>query len=139
MDVSIPLVYTSQWTLNKIYVNLHRSKSATDFRTYFLWQNPGWMAPGFSWATCKWTITSLYSTRLSRQVQAMSSYTCRAHVIYRVSPSPAGLLCTKGADDRHMSSRLVVVYWPPTQPVCQNRKCTCENNRCIRSRNIRIL
>ena len=32
-----------------------------------------------------------------------------------------------------------VVYWPPTRPGCQNRKCTCVNNRCIRSRNIRIL
>ena len=31
-----------------------------------------------------------------------------------------------------------VVYWPPTQPSRQNRKCTCVNNRCIRSRNIRI-
>ena len=27
----------------------------------------------------------------------------------------------------------VVVYWPTTQPVCQNRKCTFVNNRCIRS------
>ena len=27
------------------------------------------------------------------------------------------------------------VYWPPTRPGCQNRKCTCVNNRCIRSRN----
>ena len=31
-----------------------------------------------------------------------------------------------------------VAYWPPTQPRCQNRKCTCVNNRCIQSRNIRI-
>ena len=29
-----------------------------------------------------------------------------------------------------------VTYWP--RPSCQNRKCTCVNNRCIRSRNIRI-
>ena len=33
---------------------------------------------------------------------------------------------------------LSVVYWRPTRPGCQNRKCTCVNNRCIRSRNIRI-
>ena len=32
-----------------------------------------------------------------------------------------------------------VVYWPPTRANCQNRKFTCVNNRCIRSRNIRIL
>ena len=31
-----------------------------------------------------------------------------------------------------------VVYWPTTRPGSQNRKCTCVNNRCIRSRNIRI-
>ena len=29
-----------------------------------------------------------------------------------------------------------VTYW--SRPSCQNRKCTCVNNRCIRSRNIRI-
>ena len=27
-----------------------------------------------------------------------------------------------------------VVYWPPTRSSCQNRKCTCVNNRCIRSK-----
>ena len=27
-----------------------------------------------------------------------------------------------------------VVYWPPTQTTCQNKKCTCVNNRCIRSK-----
>ena len=32
-----------------------------------------------------------------------------------------------------------VVYWPTTRPGCQNRKCTSVNNRCIRSRNIRII
>ena len=32
-----------------------------------------------------------------------------------------------------------VVYWPTTRPGCQNRKCTCVNNRCTRSRNIRII
>ena len=32
-----------------------------------------------------------------------------------------------------------VVYWPTTRPGCQNRKCTCVNNRCIQSRNIRII
>ena len=32
-----------------------------------------------------------------------------------------------------------VVYWPTTQPGCQNRKCTYVNNRCIRLRNIRII
>ena len=32
-----------------------------------------------------------------------------------------------------------VVYWPKTRPGCQNRKCTYVNNRCIRSRNIRII
>ena len=32
-----------------------------------------------------------------------------------------------------------VVYWPPTRPGCQYRKCTCVNNRCIWSRNTRIL
>ena len=30
-------------------------------------------------------------------------------------------------------------YWPTTRPGCQNRKCTYVNNRCIRSRNIRII
>ena len=34
---------------------------------------------------------------------------------------------------------IYVAYWPPTRPSCQNRKCTCVNNRCTRSRNIRIL
>ena len=34
---------------------------------------------------------------------------------------------------------LTVVYWPTTRPGCQNRKCTYVNNRCIRSRNIRII
>ena len=33
----------------------------------------------------------------------------------------------------------IVVYWPTTRPGCQNRKCTYVNNRCIRSRNIRII
>ena len=33
---------------------------------------------------------------------------------------------------------MIVVYWPPSRPNCQNRKCTCVNNRCILSRNIRI-
>ena len=28
-----------------------------------------------------------------------------------------------------------VVYWPTTRLDCQNRKCTCVNNRYIRSRN----
>ena len=32
-----------------------------------------------------------------------------------------------------------VVYWPTTRLGCQNRKCTCVNNRCIQSRNIRII
>ena len=32
-----------------------------------------------------------------------------------------------------------VVYWPITRQGCQNRKCTYVNNRCIRSRNIRII
>ena len=36
------------------------------------------------------------------------------------------------------SVKQCVVYWPPTQPGCQNKKCTCVNNRRIRSRNIRI-
>ena len=27
-----------------------------------------------------------------------------------------------------------VAYWPPTRPSCQNKKCTCVNNRCIRSK-----
>ena len=27
-----------------------------------------------------------------------------------------------------------VVYWPPTRPSCQKKKCTCVNNRCIRSK-----
>ena len=31
-----------------------------------------------------------------------------------------------------------VVYWPTTRPGCQNRKCTCVNNRCTRSRNSRV-
>ena len=32
-----------------------------------------------------------------------------------------------------------VAYWPTTRPGWQNRKCTYVNNRCIRSRNIRII
>ena len=32
-----------------------------------------------------------------------------------------------------------VAYWPTTRLGCQNRKCTCVNNKCIRSRNIRII
>ena len=32
-----------------------------------------------------------------------------------------------------------VVYWPMTRVGCQNKKCTYVNNRCIRSRNIRII
>ena len=32
-----------------------------------------------------------------------------------------------------------LVYWPTTRPDCQNGKCTNVNNRCIRSRNIRII
>ena len=28
-----------------------------------------------------------------------------------------------------------IVYWPTTQPGCQNRKCTYVNSRCIQSRN----
>ena len=31
-----------------------------------------------------------------------------------------------------------VVYWPPTRPSSENKKCTCVNNRYIGSRNIRI-
>ena len=31
------------------------------------------------------------------------------------------------------------MYWPTTRAGCQNRKCTCVNNRCIWSRNIRII
>ena len=27
-----------------------------------------------------------------------------------------------------------VAYWPPTWPSCQKKKCTCVNNRCIRSK-----
>ena len=38
-----------------------------------------------------------------------------------------------------LTSKLCVVYWPTTSPGCQNRKCTYVNNRCIRSRNIRII
>ena len=38
-------------------------------------------------------------------------------------------------DDCNINSD-IVTYWP--RPSCQNRKCTCVNNRCIRSRNIRI-
>ena len=34
---------------------------------------------------------------------------------------------------------IYVEYWPPTRLGCQNRKCTFINNRCIRSRNIKIL
>ena len=25
----------------------------------------------------------------------------------------------------------IVAYWPPTRPSCQNKKCTCVNDRCI--------
>ena len=38
-----------------------------------------------------------------------------------------------------LNTHLFVVYWPTTRPGCQNRKCTNVNNRCIRSRNIRII
>ena len=34
------------------------------------------------------------------------------------------------------SSSATVTYWPRLS--CQNRKCTCVNNRCIQPRNIRI-
>ena len=34
---------------------------------------------------------------------------------------------------------VLVVYWPTSRLGCQNRKCTYVNNRCIRSRNIRII
>ena len=37
------------------------------------------------------------------------------------------------------SEWICVVYWPTIRPGCQNRKCTYVNNRCIRSRNIRII
>ena len=36
----------------------------------------------------------------------------------------------------YLSIQSSVAYWPPTRPGCQNRKCTCVNNRWIRSRNI---
>ena len=32
------------------------------------------------------------------------------------------------------SLAISVVYWPTTQSGCQNKKCTCVNNRCIRSK-----
>ena len=38
-----------------------------------------------------------------------------------------------------VSSIPFVVYWPTTQPGCQNKKCTYVNNKCLRSRNIRII
>ena len=41
--------------------------------------------------------------------------------------------------ERWRGDRTRVVYWPTTRPGCQNRKCTYVNNRCIRSRNIRII
>ena len=41
-------------------------------------------------------------------------------------------------DNRYAKRSSTVVYWPPTRPSCQNRKCTYVNNRCIQSRNIRI-
>ena len=31
------------------------------------------------------------------------------------------------------------VYWPTIRPGCRNRKYTCVNNRCIRSKNIPII
>ena len=34
----------------------------------------------------------------------------------------------------HFSVLQFVAYWPPTQPSCQKKKCTCVNNRCIRSK-----
>ena len=34
---------------------------------------------------------------------------------------------------------MIIVYWPTTRLGCQNRKCPCVNNRCIWSRNIRII
>ena len=39
----------------------------------------------------------------------------------------------------HVQDKRNVVYWPTTRPGCQNRKCTYVNNRCIWSRNIRII
>ena len=53
----------------------------------------------------------------------------------------AGLLRSPNSCRKHLFPKEIwdyVVYWPPTRPSCQNRKCTCVNNRCIRSRNIRI-
>ena len=44
-----------------------------------------------------------------------------------------------GVGDRRRSREQSVVYWHTTRPGCQNRKCTNVNNRCIRSRNIRII
>ena len=38
-----------------------------------------------------------------------------------------------------LDNKTFVAYWPTTRPGCQNRKCTCVNNRWIRSRNIRII
>ena len=29
---------------------------------------------------------------------------------------------------------IFVAYWPPNRPNCQKKKCTCVNNRCIRSK-----
>ena len=47
-----------------------------------------------------------------------------------VAPFPTPRCCSyqKG------TSRSPVVYWPPTRPSCQKKKCTCVNNRCIRSK-----
>ena len=49
------------------------------------------------------------------------------------------LLESKCADVGGNPTRDLIVYWPTTRLGCQNRKCTYVNNRCIRSRNIRII
>ena len=36
--------------------------------------------------------------------------------------------------NHHLVIQIIVAYWPPTRPSCQNKKCTCVNNRCIRSK-----
>ena len=35
---------------------------------------------------------------------------------------------------QNIAKRLLVVYWPPTRPSCQKKKCTSINNRRIRSK-----
>ena len=50
-----------------------------------------------------------------------------------ITITPRSTLSCSGNTCRDPIDRFVV-YWPPTRPSCQNKKFTCVNNRCIRSK-----